>query len=113
MGTMAQRDVGVNASLREATVDPDPTSRGNPNDFPDVKRRQAEEKREARAECCSRIPIIRVAGAEEIEDQHPHAPKTEAPLPPQGKVEEEDDQEKPKNMRQTTRTQERNQKQFR
>ena len=75
IGTRAQREIGVKASLREVTVDPAP-----------VYQEQAEENRKSQAARLKRFPKVKVTGAEDIEDQFPQAPKAAAPLPPKGRI---------------------------
>ena len=69
-----RRDLGVNASLREATVHPNPDSQ-----------EQAEERRKAQAERLNRLPKVKATRVEDIDDQFPQALKAAAPLPLKGK----------------------------
>ena len=75
IGTRAQRESGVKASLREAIVD-----------LAIVSPEQAEENRKVRAERLNMFATVQMTGVEDIEDHFPQVSKAAAPLPPKGIV---------------------------
>ena len=78
-GTAEQRDAAKQASHREASRDPQPEFRGDPNDSLETKHRQAEERREEQEERLNIFVTAKVAGSKDEDDKAFRAPTTGRP----------------------------------